>query len=192
MSKNWIQTHPTCRKFFVLRPRAADIDIRDIARALSMQCRFVGHVSRFYSVAEHCVRACWLVQDWGGTKRDQLWALLHDASEAYLGDVSRPLKHTPDLAAYRRLEARTMRAICRRFGLPPKEPELVTKADVRMLGPEALQLKAPVHPHWHRDAPGGKRLEDMPGCVLGWMPDDAEQMFLREFNRLRRRRRLDE
>lgn len=127
--------------FLVLRPE--DIAIEDIARSLAMQCRFVGHVSKFYSVAEHSFLASLLVP-----QEDARWALLHDAAEAYLADMSRPLKHFTNLGdIYRELEDKVMRVICKKFGLPlmpdgVDKPESVTLVDNALLALEEQQLKS--------------------------------------------------
>src|SRR5271165_7548492 len=83
---DWIQTY-TGRVMYPLDPRPEEINIIDIAHALSNLCRFTGHVRTFYSVAEHSVRVSQHCDP-----KDALWGLLHDASEAYLADMSRPMK----------------------------------------------------------------------------------------------------
>lgn len=88
---SWMQTY-TGRRLFPMDPSPADVDIIDIAHALSMQCRYNGHVRRFMSVAEHCV----LISE-NVPAQDALWGLLHDATEAYVGDMIRPLR---DQVAY--------------------------------------------------------------------------------------------
>jgi len=67
---------------------ANQINIETISHALSMQCRFNGHIDRFYSVAEHCVLCAERISD----PQLKLTALLHDANEAYAGDVIRPVR----------------------------------------------------------------------------------------------------
>lgn len=107
----WIQTF-TGRRFHPLSPMPDDIVIDDIAHALAMICRYAGHTSTFYSVAEHSVIVSLHVP--AEYARE---ALLHDASEAYIGDVSRPLKHHPVMSEYRRVEAELTCAIFERFGI---------------------------------------------------------------------------
>ncbi|MDO4254358.1 MAG: hypothetical protein Q4C81_04310 [Kocuria sp.] len=95
---NWMQTY-TGRRFYPLDSRPEDVDVVDVAHALSMQCRYNGHVRLFMSVAEHCVLVSRLVPS-----EHALWGLLHDATEAYVGDMVRPLKlHMPE---YRAVEDR--------------------------------------------------------------------------------------
>src|ERR1700744_4853571 len=90
MMNGWIQTF-TGKKFSPLAPRPEDVDIRDIAHALAMKCRFNGHCSPFYSIAEHSVRVSWLLEQQG--KREALWGLMHDAADAYLPDLGAPIKN---------------------------------------------------------------------------------------------------
>lgn len=146
MSGNWINTY-SGRQFWPLAPRVEDVDIVDIAHALSMQCRFTGHVREFYSVADHCVRVAERVPP-----SDKLWALLHDAPEAYLIDLARPVKHAPQMAGYRDAETRLMLVIAERFGLIGPMPASVIDADNRMLITEAHALMT-MHPQWLVEAP---------------------------------------
>lgn len=135
-----ILTH-SGRNFNLLEPDPALIDIEDIAHALSMLCRFTGHTNRFYSVAEHSVRASMHVHsDYA------LETLLHDATEAYLGDVSSPLK--AQLHEYREIEHRLDCCIRQRFGLPMKQSRQVKQADLSMLATERAHLMAATTDHW--------------------------------------------
>lgn len=145
---DWIQTYNK-HQFHALDPRSGDFDIEDIAHALSLQCRFSGHTRVHYSVAEHSIRVADLCPP-----EHKLWALLHDASEAYLVDIPRPFKRLPEFAFYREIEAKTMEAICDQFGLPRECPECVHKADEVMLATEARDLMGPLVGTWHlREAP---------------------------------------
>ncbi len=177
---DWILTY-TGVEFWPIDPRPEDVCIEDIAHALSMQCRYAGHTSQFYSVAEHCVRVTTLVPP-----EDQLWALLHDASEAYLVDLPRPIKRYTEIGKhYRVAEDALMRVICDRFGLPHEEPPSVKRADQAMLCVEARAL-LPVNSWW-------KKWE---GCLMGGEapiestapPAEAEAAFLSLFHALELRR----
>lgn len=133
MSKEWIQTY-TNKHFYPFDPNPDDICIEDIAHSLSLQCRFTGHSKVFYSVAQHSV----LVSELSGPH--VLWGLLHDASEAYLTDVARPVKHSAAFATYRYAESIIMKAICKRFELPEAMPPIVHEADEIALISEARVL----------------------------------------------------
>lgn len=130
-------TYPSRTRVTPLWPTPEQIVIEDIARALSLQCRFLGHLPTHYSVAQHAIFvscAC--------APEDALWGLLHDASEAYLGDVPSPLKRLPQWAAYRAVEAALQAAIYARFGLTGPEPPSVHEADRLLLTLEEAQIRA--------------------------------------------------
>lgn len=165
----WMQTY-TGRQFWPLDPRPEEIFIEDIAHALSMQCRYAGHCKKFYSVAEHSVILAEYVP-----APFKLWALLHDASEAYLTDIPRPLKG--DLAGYRALEDRVMLAVCQRFGLSDDMPSIVAEADDRIIGDERSNLSNPWVEWTYSPKPLGVRLHH-------WSPEMAEQVFLGVFRAL--------
>ncbi|MEM8849275.1 MAG: hypothetical protein AAGE03_04485 [Pseudomonadota bacterium] len=147
-------------------PNPAEIHLTDIARALSRVCRFNGHTDRFLSVAEHSVNCVEAFARWASgdiftephlrdIARD---VLMHDASEAYLGDIVSPLKGI--LPDYRVLEDRMEAAIAERFNLSGSAPEWVKRVDLEMLALEkhALMPDAPDWPclagvHLHEDFP---------------------------------------
>lgn len=163
----------TGKKFWPMDPRANEVCIRDIAHSLSLQCRYAGHCRRFLSVAEHSV----LIARWVRGQTDAqtaLWGLLHDASEAYLIDVPRPVK--PFLSGYKAAESKVMAAVCHRFGLPLKMPDLVHEADERIIADELVNL---VLMAWHA------RHDDPLGVTLRyWSPEEAEIEFLETFKAL--------
>lgn len=179
---DWMQTF-TGKQAWPLDMRPEDIFIVDIAHSLAMQCRFAGHCLRYYSVAEHSVLvADWLLDQYG--KEAALWGLLHDASEAYLVDVPRPVK--PFLPGYRDAERAVMRAVCERFGLPAEMPSCVHEADNRILWDEKEQNMAPCAAEWSgAPDPLGVRLEF-------WSPAFAKAVFLMRFSSLTVDERLDE
>lgn len=132
MSDCWIVT-ASCRKFDLLEPAEEDILIEDICTSLSKLCRFTGHCQRPYSVAQHCcIGALFVPAEY------RLEFLLHDASEAYLGDVSSPLKKV--LPDYKKIEDNLDRVIRRKFGLPESKTDVVHKMDRIMLATEARDL----------------------------------------------------
>lgn len=164
---DWIQTF-TGRCFWPLDPQPAEVDIRDIAHALSMRCRYAGHTTRFYSVAEHSVLVSLAVPPAAA-----LWGLLHDAAEAYSADVPRPLKQfLPD---WKPMEARIMAAVCRRFGLLLIEPAAVKRADLAILADERAALMAPCEREW------GEMPDPLGVEIVGLPPAEAEAMFLDRF-----------
>jgi 5'-deoxynucleotidase YfbR-like HD superfamily hydrolase len=100
------------------------IDLEDIAHGLSNICRFGGQTKSFYSVAQHSV----LVSDLCDTADAQV-GLLHDATEAYLGDMISPLKRQPGMEVYREIEEKMTLAVATRFGLASMETPSVELAD---------------------------------------------------------------
>ncbi len=162
------------RYFDFSDPVASEIGIGEIAHALSHICRFTGHVRQFYSVAEHSWHVSHLVP-----RGDELAGLLHDAPEAFIGDVSKPLKMLlPDYAA---IEARVEAAVLGRFGLTAHLPASVKHADLQMLRVEQVQAMGAVGHDWGLSdlTPRAKlvRLEF-------WDPAEARMMFLRRFEEL--------
>jgi uncharacterized protein len=134
---DWIQTF-TGLQFWPLDPRPEEVCIRDIAHALANTCRFNGHTAHFYSVAEHCVAlAGWALDRPGmpreARKRLAALALMHDAAEAYLPDVPRPLKRL--MPEFRDAEDRLLTVIFRRFGIEVDDGDAATlkDADTRIL-----------------------------------------------------------
>lgn len=163
----------TGRKFWPLDPKPEEVFIEDIAHGLSLQCRYAGHCVRFYSVAEHCVLMARKLR-WEGVDV-ALWALLHDAAEAYTVDVPRPLKRS--LVGYKEAEAKVMAAIATRYGLAADMPAVVHDADNRIIGDELANL---VPMPWH-DRYTGQEL----GVELRyWSPEKAEEEFMATFDAL--------
>lgn len=157
-------------------PRPEDVNIADIAHALANLCRWGGHCPHFYSVAEHSVLVSYQVP-----RQHALTALMHDATEAYLGDVPRPIK--VGLPEYKRMEALNWLAIAERFRLPKELPQCVHDADNAVLLAEANTFF------------GDRFLDlcliDMPGhikpadvCIRCWDPGLATYAFNNRFESL--------
>lgn len=171
---DWMQTF-TGRQFWPLDPRPDEIFIEDIAHALSMQCRYAGHCIEFYCTAQHSVLLAEAVCRAGGTLDEQRWALMHDAPEAYLVDVPRPVK--PYLTGYRDFEDAIMAVICTRFGLSPVMPALVHEFDGRIIGDERANLR-PCVAAWYTDH------EPLGIAIEPWAPRGSKAAFLAVFDRL--------
>jgi 5'-deoxynucleotidase YfbR-like HD superfamily hydrolase len=165
-------------------PDPDQIELSDIARALANQCRFGGHCRTFYSVAQHCVIASELIERHGGTADDALAALMHDAAEAYLGDLPHPIKHRSPLgAAFREAEAPLERVIRSRFSISDA-PAAVKRIDRALLATERRAFSAET---W--DWPELAGVEPLDLELEAWCPDEAAQAFVRRFEELDARRR---
>ena len=173
---DWIQTSKG-HKFFPFDPRPEEIDIDDIAHALSMMCRFGGHPDRFYSVAEHSFHCSQIVP-----QEDALAALLHDASEAYLVDVPRPIKRFEGMQSYRDAEAHLTKHILYRWNLDVVLPSSVKLADERMLAVEATTLFKSHPDNW--PAKYQHLLTGTEPQPLCWAPSVAKVNFLTRFEQL--------
>lgn len=166
---DWIQVY-SGQQAYPMDLRPSEIHIEDIAHSLSMQCRYTGHCLNFYSVAEHSVlMARHFIKS--GMREYALPALLHDATEAFLTDVPRPVK--PFLRGYKEAEQRAWLAIAERFGLEPTLSAHVHDADARILVDERAQNMAPSVVPW----------SNMPNEGLGvtlryWTPRTAKEEFL--------------
>lgn len=160
----------------------SDIDVYDIAHALANIGRYVGHAPRFYSVAQH---SCLVAQKCPA--EFQLEGLLHDAAEAYTGDLARPVKHLLNRWAegkLKKLEEDIERAIAIEFGLTFPWPDCVKQADNELLRIEQIHFwpgttcsetgevrdKSKLHP--------GDKIDPR-------QPGEAEQTFLAVFRQMK-------
>lgn len=159
-------------RFFLTNPHIDDVAIEDIAHGLAYQCRFNGQTRSFYSVAQHSLMVMSLVPE---TLRFS--ALLHDAAEAYLGDMVKPLKNLfPEFSV---IEARVMEIIGHRFGLDLthldpaiKQADLIALAtEKRDLMPHSVETWAYLH-----------EIEPLPTTIQAMSPQEAKTAFLDAFN----------
>ena len=176
MGDLYFRTH-TGKHVHPLSPSPSEISIFDVAHALSQICRFVGHTTAFYSVAQHCVLVSEHVP-----QEDALWGLLHDASEAFLCDLPSPIKRDPEMSIYRLAEDRLMRAVCARYDLWHEMPRSVRVADRVLLATEFRDVTTMDDPEWIRNECGVEPLDGY--CIVGWPPIVAEQRFLDRFEEL--------
>jgi len=174
---SWIRTY-TGASVFPLDPSVEDIHIEDIAHALSNQCRFSGHTLYHYSVAQHCVyladRILWLTK----SKKLTLAMLMHDASEAYLVDVPRPIKGL--MPGYEVAERVMQGVIHERFSITVDSADkaMIKKYDDAILYDESIAL-----------FPLGKQFVELPLNVerfkiQRWTSFEAKEAFLDRFKAL--------
>lgn len=170
---DWIQTY-SGKAFWPLTPRATDLDIEDIAHSLSMQCRFNGHCRVFYSVAEHCVRVSHILP-----QESAFWGLMHDAGEAYLVDMPKPLKRMmPEFEAH---ENNLLQEIAAFYGLSWPIPDDVHTADVVLLMTEKRDLMSPEPQSW------GIEVEPLAEVITPMTQEQAKAAFLARYEELRPR-----
>lgn len=176
MSYDFIETF-TNKQYHFLNPSESEICIEDIAQALSMSCRYSGHVKHFYSVAEHSCILSDKVLELTGDKLLAYDALLHDASEAYLNDIPRPIK--PHLNNYDYIELLAEKCIQSALSCRPMH-HLVRKLDTNIVRDEAEQLFVSV-PSWTNDY-------ELVGVTVKCLtPEQARAEFMKRFNELKPR-----
>lgn len=158
-------------------PQESQVNIEDIALGLSNTCRFAGQCE-FYSVAEHSVHCATTALRESGNTNAALHALLHDAAEAYMGDMPKPLKNM--LPDFRAVEQKVEAVIRRKFGLTDEFDEIVKSIDLRMLKTEKTQLFQKDGTIWH----GFKDLEVVDVDIMRWAPSDAWDVFMAMFDLL--------
>jgi len=131
----------TGKQFWPLDPRPEDVCLEDIAHALSQICRFNGHVEKYSSVALHCLNVeMYLIQQ-EQDAMTKLYGLLHDAAEAYVGDMSRPMKIC--CPGFNEIEEGVQDAVYQHFGIPQPSAEIasiVKEADDYVLALEARRF----------------------------------------------------
>lgn len=145
----------------------------DIAHALGNLCRFNGHCREFYSVAEHCVHVSMMVPP-----ELAMDALMHDAAEAYLGDITSPLKAL--LPEYKRIEFRVEAALRRALGLGALLDPRIKKADLRMLATEQQQLMPDLTTPWEIT----KGIKPYDIQLARWSPSVAQRYFIDRYMEL--------
>lgn len=161
--------------FHFLAPESSEISILTIAHALSQICRFTGHTRKFYSVAQHSVLVSHLVPP-----EHALAGLLHDAAEAYLGDVSAPLKML--LPDYKAIECAVETAVLGKFGLPAKLPPQVKHADRLALAIEQRSLMPAHSDVWDCEThPDFAVMVNLYGAFVPLAPEKARYSFLCRF-----------
>lgn len=151
-----------------------DIDIRDVAHSLALTCRFRGHTTQYYSVAEHCVRCAEMGLGSADGYRLARHRLLHDAPEAYLCDMPSPLKGEYPLNILKYFEKQILAVIYGKFQIPnmtEKTATAVKVADLTMLATEARDLCTFTLDR--DDLP-----DPLPEQIVPWNWEEAERRYL--------------
>lgn len=175
----WLQS-ASGNQVWLREPGRARVDIYDVAKSLACQCRFAGHLRDgvwHYSVAEHSVRCSWYVEP-----EHALAALLHDAHEAYLHDLTSPWKlafATAEIAAYDVAWQDKVWSDLGAGGPAPRMIPGVKRVDVRMLATEQRDLMAPPPADWQLGA------EPFPGRIEPLTAEQACSAFLARYDVLR-------
>ncbi len=163
----WIQTYPTNTPHDLIK--AGLFCIEDAAWAISQINRYTGHTKWPYSVAQHCV----LMSRWIEDQAFALEALVHDLHEAYVGDVSSPLKKLLG-EPFKKVDRRHELMVRRRFDLPDDMAKQVKVADLRMLLTERRDLQGSARRSWDVDSLG---LEPYEHKIPRWSADFARKAW---------------
>lgn len=176
----WIQTRMGI-PFDLANPRPEAVSIYDISNALSKLCRYTGHVSQFYSVAQHSVLVSVILEDAGANRETIRAGLLHDAAEAYVGDVSSPLKSM--LPEYKAIENEISNVIFEalRLDCDAVDWRAVKWADMMALYIERAVLMVESDAAW-ADEDMAKEAEMLSITQIPTMlPDDARTHFVERY-----------
>lgn len=183
-SSFFLQTY-SGHAFYPKDGHISEIAIEDIAHALAHICRYNGHCRKFYSVAEHSVLVSRIVRAMWPDDLQAVWAgLLHDATEAYVGDITTPLKVT--MPKFIELEDKIGLDIAATFKVQwnKRTVERVKIADMRALSTEARKLFKDVT-HWSSI----QSFEPNPELLEKNFPvtsKTAKTLFMKEFNRIKK------
>lgn len=152
-------------------PETSTFTIEDIAQGLSNTCRFGGQCFGFYSVAQHCVLASQHV-----APEYRYDALMHDAAEAFVGDIPSPLKQL--LPDYKVIEKRVEKAVFERFGVSNPMPKAVKHIDLVLLSTEQRDLMAPHYDKWGCI----EGIEPLKQTIRPWTAQESYEEFLKRYD----------
>jgi uncharacterized protein len=180
--RHWKQTFSGKQVDFI-NPDPEQLCIEDIAHALAHTCRYTGHTQYFYSTAEHSIILVnYIWSNLGYSKQDQFTMLMHDAAEAFLGDISSPLKAL--LPDYKKIEKNFEKVLANKFGFEYPLPDRLKQLDKRIILDEVKYLFAESVGNWEHDDYEPLNVE-----IAGLSPDQAKRKFLYMFHNLKHLRR---
>ena len=179
--KNWIETLSGIA-FDLDNPTSAMVNFDDVATSLSRQCRYNGHCSNFYSIAEHSIHCTDMAKLDGCNKYIQLLTLIHDAHEAFIGDIVRPIKVVLG-EQIKLIEERIDEVLYVKLGIKPpsnKIRQIVKSYDDSLLTTEASTMMASGGKDWYLSKPVDHRV-----IFHFWQPAEAKEQFILRFSALR-------
>ena len=171
---DWIQTY-TGKRFYPFDPKPDEVDLEDIAHSLALSCRFNGHCSDFYSIAQHSVIVSQIVKPEQG-----LPALLHDAAEAYIGDIIRPVKK--NLEGIEEIEEKIQGVILSYFGVTNYDAKEIQRADDIALITEKRDLKKGSVDDWPESSQYKNQL--LKETIVPLSPQESKELFLDRYKEL--------
>lgn len=158
----------------LIDPQPSQFQFSDIAGGLAKLCRFSGQTERFYTVAEHCCNCAIVSRRRGDNPNVTLAVLMHDAAEAFIGDVTRPLKEM--LSDYRVIEQKLERVIAEKFSIDfGAAADRIHEIDRDVLMAERRQLFPPDNELWCGESEANQVFIK----CRGWLPIEAELQFTR-------------
>jgi hypothetical protein len=174
MKETWIRTF-TGGKVYYFEPHKSNIEIEDVAHALSLICRFNGAVTSFYSVAQHSVFVCDMIYNDTKDKSLAYTGLMHDASEAFISDVPSPFKS--HFAGYKKAEKRMEKWLAARFDFDFPYNDIIKRYDLRALSTEMRDLMIVAD---NENLPEPFDIKINPKG-----PKQAERMFMARYNKFK-------
>ncbi|KKN21674.1 hypothetical protein LCGC14_0923020 [marine sediment metagenome] len=189
-SINHIATY-TGKSFDLLNPKPEMVCIEDIAHSLAYQCRYTGHTRQFYSVAQHCV----LMAENTELPGDPMVKLLHDAAEAYIGDIAKPWKnllfvgnfgapHLPAVPVHK-FEQRIQDVVGLALGIDLPYSAEVKESDIRMMATEVRDLMPVMPPSFEWGIDVSNPVAEI---IIPWLPEPSEEIFLAMYRLLKLKR----
>ena len=184
---SWIET-ASGKQMWPLEPRPEDVCIEDIAHALSLLCRYNGHCRFFYSVGQHSINCAKHALRQEHSYRVALLALLHDAAEAYVSDLARPIK--PFVKGFGFIEYNLQQVIYEALKIKPPNPE--EEKVIKQIDGVLLVTEAPVLMHFNGWGDWVKGFEADKDIKIEPKPtEDIRQLFVDTFCILKQRGRLN-
>lgn len=168
--------------FFPLDPRVEEVELIDVAHALSNKARFTGHTRKLYTTCEHSLRVSMHLESQGASLMDQYIGLHHDDSDAYLPDVPTPIKYLPEFAWFREIEKKVEAVCYEKFGCVVTDYSVIKNSDIILLLTEKRDLMPKRNGDW-KHAYTQVAIPE-PYFIEPLTPEEAEILYLDRHYRL--------